>query len=62
MVENDRSHSADVTNDLPYCFKHLTPGLLADDTNIAVAGRDISVIENLLNEDLQQVRKWLTTN
>ena len=34
----------------------------ADDTNITVAGRNITVIENLLNEYLEQVKKWLTTN
>ena len=44
-------------NDLPNCLKHSTPGLFADDTNINVAGRDVTVRENLLNEDLEQVRK-----
>ena len=44
-------------NDLPNCLKHSTPGLFADDTNITIAGIDITVIENLLNEDLEQFRK-----
>ena len=29
---------------------------------IAVGGKNITVIENLLNEYLEQVKKWLTTN
>ena len=49
-------------NDLPNCLKHSTPGLFADDTNVTVADRDIYVIENLLNEDLEQMSKWLTSN
>ena len=41
---------------------HSTPGLFADDTNITVAGRDISIIENLMNDDLKNIGDWLTTN
>ena len=49
-------------NDLSNCLTHSTPGLFADDTNITVAGRDISVIENLMNDDLKNIGDWLTTN
>ena len=49
-------------NDLPNFLTHSTPGLFADDTNITVAGRDISVIENLMNDDLKNIGDWLTTN
>ena len=49
-------------NDLPNCLTHSTPGLFADDTNITVAGRDISVIENLMNDDQKNIGDWLTTN
>ena len=41
---------------------HSTPGLFVDDTNITVAGRDISIIENLMNDDLKNIGDWLTTN
>ena len=49
-------------SDLPNCLTHSTPVLFADDTNITVAGRDISVIENLMNDDLKKFGDWLTTN
>ena len=49
-------------NDLPNCLTHSTPGLFADDTNITVAGGDISVIENLMNDDLKNIGDWLATN
>ena len=49
-------------NDLPNCLKHSTPGLFVNDTNVTVADRDIIVSENLLNEDLEQISKWLTAN
>ena len=36
--------------------------LLMTQIYIAVGGKNITVIENLLNEYLEQVKKWLTTN
>ena len=48
-------------NDIPNCLTNSTAGLFVDDTNITVSGRDISVIENLMN-DLKNIGDWLTTN
>ena len=43
-------------------FKHATPRLFADDTNLTVAGDSIQEIESNMNSDLAHVNQWLLAN
>ena len=49
-------------NDLPNCFKHTTPRMFADDTSLTAAGETLSEVEKRANEDLKNVRNWLSAN
>ena len=46
-------------NDLPYCLKHTTPRLFADDISLTACGKSIGEIELALKEDLESIRLWL---
>ena len=49
-------------NDLPYCLKHSTPRLFADDTTITVAATNIKEIEKYSNLDLSNLSEWFLAN
>ena len=49
-------------NDLPNCLKHTTPRMFADDTSLTAAGETLNEIEKRANEDLKNVRNWLSAN
>ena len=36
--------------------------MFADDTNITASGESINEVENAVNSDLENLRKWLTAN
>ncbi len=46
-------------NDLPACLSKTKPRLFADDTNITAAGKCLSDLEDVVNSDLEMLRKWL---
>ena len=47
-------------NDLPNCLKHTTPRMFADDTSLTAAGETLNEVEKRANEDLKNVRNWLS--
>ena len=49
-------------NDLPNCLSKSTPRMYADDTNLTVTGKNVGEIDELMSEDLQNVRNWLNSN
>ena len=49
-------------NDLPSCLNTTKPRMFADDTNITASGESINEVENAVNLDLENLRKWLTAN
>ena len=49
-------------NDLPNCLSNSEPRMYADDTHITFASNNIQNINNVFNEDLARVEKWLTAN
>ena len=49
-------------NDLPNSLKMSKPSMFADDTNLACIGRNSNEIEIKLNEELENVQRWLTAN
>ena len=49
-------------NDLPHCLSRTKPRLFADDTNITASGDSIPYLENAVNSDLENLRKWLIAN
>ena len=49
-------------NDLPNCLKHTTPRMFADDTSLTAAGETLNEVEKRANEDLKNVRNWLSAN
>jgi hypothetical protein len=38
------------------------PSMFADDTNLTCVGQSLSEIETKLNEELENVHRWLTAN
>ena len=46
-------------NDLPHCLKNCASKLYADDTDISASGSNLKYIEKLINEDLDNINKWL---
>ena len=46
-------------NDLPLSVKHSNTILFADDTAIYYSGKNCNEIQNMMNEDLALVKKWL---
>ena len=49
-------------NDLPNSLKMSKPSMFADDTNLTCVGQSSSEIETKLNEELENVHRWLTAN
>ena len=49
-------------NDLPECLKNTTPGMYADDTQIYVSSASFSELVTKLNQDLENIVKWLSRN
>ena len=49
-------------NDLPSCLETTTPGLFADDTQIHTSSSNFTDLVNKLNQDLENVCKWLSNN
>ena len=49
-------------NDLPNCLTHSRPRMYADDTNLTFASNNVCDIDYKLNEDLDNVNKWLIAN
>ena len=46
-------------NDLPTCLKHTSVTLFADDTALYCSAKSSSDLQQMLNEDLASVAKWL---
>ena len=49
-------------NDLANVSYHCSSILFADDTNVFNTGKDIDVLCNQINEDLQAIQEWLNCN
>ena len=49
-------------NDLPLVSQKLFPLMFADDTNIFIQGKDISQIQNDMNEEMIKISAWLKIN
>ncbi|CAB4015173.1 RNA-directed DNA polymerase from transposon X-element [Paramuricea clavata] len=49
-------------NDLPNSLKMSKPSMFADDTNLTCVEQSSSEIETKLNEELENVHRWLTGN
>ena len=49
-------------NDLPHCLKNCALKLYADDTDISASTSNLKYIEKLINEDLDNINKWLIAN
>ena len=49
-------------NDLPECLKNTTPGMYEDDTQIYASSASFSELVTKLNQDLENVVKWLSQN
>ena len=46
-------------NDLPTCLKHTSVTLFADDTALYCSAKSFTDLQQMLNEDLACVAKWL---
>ena len=49
-------------NDLPEVVEHCTVNLYADNTAIYASDEDPGTVGSELEQDLQQVANWITTN
>ena len=49
-------------NDLPECLINTTPGMYADDTQIYASSASFSELISKLNQDLENIVKWLSHN
>ena len=49
-------------NDLPNCLTHFQTRMYADDTNLTFASNNVDDIDYKLNQDLDNVNKWLIAN
>lgn len=50
-------------NNLPLCLNTTKSRMFADDTNITASGKCIiNEVENAVNSDLENLRKWLMAN
>ncbi|CAB4019988.1 Hypothetical predicted protein [Paramuricea clavata] len=49
-------------NDLQNCLTHSHPRMYADDTNLTFASNNVDDMDYKLNEDLDNVNKWLIAN
>ena len=50
------------TNDLPRAIKNSTTSMYADDTSLCFQSKDLSRINEALNEDLSRLDAWLVSN
>ena len=50
------------TNDMPHCLKHCNASMYADDSTVYVIGKDVKLIESILNADANNVFKWCSEN
>ncbi len=46
-------------NDLPNCLQTTKASMFADDTNLSCKGQTSADVEYKLNNDLNNIRKWL---
>ena len=49
-------------NDLPNCSSLLTFRIFADDTNVFASARDLKTLEQLINNELKNVKIWCDAN
>ena len=49
-------------NDLPNCSSPLTFKIFADDTNVFASARDLKTLEQLINNELKNVKIWCDAN
>ena len=49
-------------NDLAKICKHTMPILFADDTNLFSSGKDLTVLQDIFNEELKEISIWLKVN
>jgi hypothetical protein len=49
-------------NDLPNCLSFSNASLFADDTNLTTSGISAKDVQSQLNEDLENVYRWLFAN
>ena len=49
-------------NDIANVCKYIMPFLFAGDPNLFSSGKDLSVLQNQTNEELQNISKWLKMN
>ena len=49
-------------NDLPRAFKNSTISMYADDTSLCFQSKDLSRLNETLNEDLSRLDAWLISN
>ena len=49
-------------NDLPHSLKNCASKFYADDTDISASTSNLKYIEKLINEDLDNINKWLIAN
>ena len=47
---------------LPQCLSETKPSMFADDTNLTASRQCIKEVENAVNSDLENLRKWLMAN
>ena len=49
-------------NDMPYVLRYLKTSMYADDTSLAYSAKSVSDISNVMNYELESLRKWLFSN
>ena len=49
-------------NDLPNCLNFASPRMFADDTNVTYATNSTVELQNVLNDELKSLQKWLISN
>ena len=49
-------------NDLPLIFQSAMVSMYADDAEFHVAARDLVDVQNMLQDDIHQLQKWLVVN
>ena len=49
-------------NDMPYALKYSKTTMYADDTSLAYSAKSVSDISNVMNYELESLRKWLFSN
>ena len=49
-------------NDLPNCLKYSTAKIYADDMSITISAQSTIEAQNIINEDLDNIKHWLLSN